>query len=62
VVPTGHAVVTVLSVPDSGCAAPASAQRHVAEDDEDLAEMDVMNDFLTAVEFQMHELDHMDGV
>jgi len=24
--------------------------------------MDVMNDFLTAVEFQMHELDHMDGV
>ena len=52
----------LLSVPDSGCAAPASAQRHVAEDDEDLAEMDVMNDFLTAVEFQMHELDHMDGV
>ncbi len=33
-----------------------------AEDEEDLTEMDVMNDFLAAVEFQMHELDHMDGI
>jgi len=54
---------TLLSMPASRHVVPAFVQRPdgLNEDDEDFAELDEMNDFLTAVQFQMHELEHMDG-
>jgi hypothetical protein len=54
---------TLLSMPASRHVMPASVQRQdgLNDDDEDFAELDEMHDFLTAVQFQMHELEHMDG-
>ena len=54
---------TLLSMPASRHVMPASVQREdgLNEDDENFAELDEMHDFLTAVQFQMHELEHMDG-
>lgn len=53
----------MLSMPASRHVMPASVQRQdrLNEDDEDFAELDEMHDFLTAVQFQMHDLEHMFG-